>query len=46
MAKERNALRSQPVPEFVIDRMVKKLEPPTPAECFDRIVYFDQSTGV
>jgi predicted kinase len=46
VAKERNAQRTSPVPEFVIDRMVKKLEVPTTAEGFDRLVYFDQSTGV
>jgi predicted kinase len=41
-AKERNLQREQPVPEFVIDRMVKKLQPPTAEEAFDRLVYFDQ----
>jgi predicted kinase len=46
VAKERNAQRTAPVPEFVIDRMAKKLDAPKPSEGFDRLVYFDQSTGV
>jgi predicted kinase len=44
VAKLRNAQRTSPVPEFVIDRMAKKLDAPKPSEGFDRLVYFDQST--
>ncbi len=44
VAKLRNELRRQPVPEFVIDRMAKKLVLPTHDEGFDDIVHFDQFT--
>jgi predicted kinase len=44
VAKVRNAQRTAPVPEFVIDRMAKKLDAPKPPEGFDRLVYFNQST--
>lgn len=44
VAKKRNRERVSPVPEFVIDRMVKKLEVPKSSEGFDKLVYFDHST--
>jgi len=44
VVKLRNEIRQDKVPEFVIDRMVKKREEPTVKEGFDEVVRFDQFT--
>jgi predicted kinase len=37
LAKQRNAQRLRQVPEWVIDRQISKLQPPTRAEGFDSV---------
>jgi predicted kinase len=44
IVKARNLERTQPVPEYVIDRMVGQYEAPHNDEGFDEVVYFDIST--
>lgn len=40
ICKERNSKRERKVPEFVIDRMAEKLEIPTIAEGFNKVLVF------